>query len=236
MNYSLAFTTYNSAEYMLRQLEKDYFKMSGGLVDEIVIQDDFTNDYNILIEKQTEKIKVFQNPKHTYPLLGRVNLLNNCKNDWVILMDSDNFLNEKSFETLNSFTPESGTIYVPGFAHPEFNFRSQYGDTTIDLKLAAERLGQPGVNWMDVLLNTGNFLVPRKEYLEVAKDIDPYFSACPYEVIYFNYLWLKSGRVLYCNKDYEYEHGIRSDSFWRTLSPYTGHMSQQINQMYYQHR
>ena len=235
MNFTLAITTYNSADFMLRQLEQDYFTMSKGLIDEIVIQDDCTDDYKILLEKQTDNIKVFQNSHHTYPLLGRVNLLNNCKNDWVILMDSDNFLNEKSFEVLNSFTPKPGTIYVPGFAHPDYNFKSQYGNTTIDLKLAAERVGQPGVNWMDVLLNTGNFLVPRKEYLEVAKDIDPYFSPCPHEVVYFNYLWLRSGRTLYCNKDYEYIHTQRDDSFWRTLSPTTGHMIQQIYQMYHQH-
>ncbi len=236
MKVSLAFTTYNSANYMLQQLERDYFSMSGGLVDEIVIQDDFTDDYNILKEKETERIKVFQNPHHTFPLLSRVNLLNNCNNDWVILMDSDNFLLEKSFEAIKGLNLTAGTIFVPGFAYPAFDFRSQYSDTIIDLNLAANRVSQPGVNWMDVLLNTGNFLVPRKEYLEVAKDIDPSFSACPYEVIYFNYLWLKSGRTIFCSKDYEYEHSLRDDSFWRTHSGHTGHLIDQINRMYLQHR
>lgn len=234
MKFSLAFTTYNSANYMLKQLEQDYFNMSSGLIDEIVIQDDFTVDYDILLKHQADNIHVFQNSHHTFPLLSRVNLLNNCKNDWVLLMDSDNFLTKASFDTLNSFVPQQGIIYVPGFAHPSFNFREQYGDTMIDLKLAAARVGQPGLNWMDVLLNTGNFLVPRKEYLEVAKSIDSSLPVHPCEVLYFNYLWLKSGRTLYCNKDYEYIHSLRDDSFYRTHCSDT-RLPHSIYQMYHSH-
>ena len=236
MNYSLGFTTYNSASYIERQLDKDYFKMSGGLVDEIVIQDDFTEEYNLLKKYESDKIKVRQNPQHLYPLLGRPHLLNNCKNDWVLLMDSDNFLNEKTFEALHSFTPEPGTIYMPGFAWPEFDFRSQYPDTFIDLKVAANRVNIPGVNWMNVLLNTSNYLVPRKEFLEVAKDIDPSYAACPFEVIYFNYLWLKSGRRFFCKSNYEYVHGLRDDSFYRTHGGHTGHLLEKIYKMYESHR
>jgi hypothetical protein len=235
MKLTLAFTTYNSADYMLKQLEQDYFTMSNGIIDEIVIQDDYTDDYKILLEKQTDNIKVFQNSQHTYPLMSRVNLLNNCKNDWVILMDSDNFLTEKTFNVLGSFTPEPGVIYVPGFAHPGFNFKEQYADTLIDIKLAANRVGQPGLNWLDVLLNTGNFLVPRKEYIEVAKNIDPSLLVHPCEVLYFNFLWLSSGRVLYCNKDYEYIHGLRENSFYRTHCS-DPRLPGSIYELYYQYK
>lgn len=235
MNYSIAFTTYNSAQYIEQQLSQDYFKMSSGLVDEIVIQDDFTEDYNKLKPYETESIKFFQNPKRLLPLLSRVEMLKNCKNDWVLLMDSDNFLTQKSFDSLNSFIPEPSIIYMPGFAHPEFDFKSQYPDTFIDIKLAANRVGQPGVNWINVLLNTGNYLVPRLEYIEVAKTIDSQLPVCPCEVLYFNYLWLKAGKRFFCKSDYEYNHTQRPDSFYRTHCADT-RLPDSIYEMYYQHR
>lgn len=235
MKYTLAFTTYNSADYIERQLSNDFFAMSSGLVDEIVIQDDCSEDYNKLKSKETENIKIYQNSKRMLPLLGRVEMLKNCKNDWVLLMDSDNFLTQKSFDALNSFIPEPGVIYMPGFAHPDFDFRSQYPDTFIDLKLAANRVGQPGVNWINVLLNTGNYLVPRLEYLEVSKTIDPQLPACPCEVLYFNYLWLKAGKRFYCKSDYEYIHTQRDDSFYRTYCA-DRRLPDSIYELYYLHR
>ena len=60
MKLSLAFTTFNSANYIKQQIDKNYFEMSCGLVDEIIIQDDFSNDYNVLKPLETEKIKIFQ--------------------------------------------------------------------------------------------------------------------------------------------------------------------------------
>jgi len=105
----------------------------------------------------------------------------------------------------------------------------------IDMKMAAERIGVPGVNWINVLLNTSNYLIPRLEFLEVAKHIDPNLPVCPCEVLYFNYLWLKSGRRIFCNKDYEYDHGIREDSFYRTYCA-DSRLPESLYQLYYQHR
>ena len=150
-------------------------------------------------------------------------------------MDSDNFLTEKSFAALADITPQLGMIYSPGFAHPDFDFKSQYADTTIDLNLAANRIGVPGVNWINVLLNTGNYLVPRLEYIEVAKNIDLNLPVHPCEVLYYNYLWLRSGRKIFCKASYEYEHGLREDSFYRTHSSIPN-LENMLYGMYQQHR
>jgi glycosyltransferase involved in cell wall biosynthesis len=235
MKFTLAFTTYNSYQFIEQQLSKDYFAMSEGLIDEIVIQDDFSDDFLKLKTKETENIKIYQNSKRLLPLLSRPELLKNCKNEWVLLMDSDNFLTTKSFNSLKTIVPQPGVIYMPGFAEPDFNFRSQYPDTFIDLKLAANRVGQPGANWMNVLLNTGNYLVPKREYLEVVKTIDPTLLVCPCEVLYFNYLWLKAGKKLFCKSDYEYFHTQRPDSFYRTYCADT-RLPDSLYELYYQYR
>ena len=64
MNISLGFLNYNSFSYIEKQLEKDYFTMSNGIINEIVIQDDFSDhDYDKLKKRETENVKVFQNEK-----------------------------------------------------------------------------------------------------------------------------------------------------------------------------
>jgi glycosyltransferase involved in cell wall biosynthesis len=72
--------------------------MSGGLIDEIVIQDDCSEDYDLLKPHESENVRLFKNEKNLSPLLSRVNLVKNCKNDWVLLMDSDNFLEKNCFD------------------------------------------------------------------------------------------------------------------------------------------
>ena len=67
MNISLAFTTYNSAQFIENQLDKGYINASNGLIDEIVIQDDFTQDYVDLQKYKSNEVKVFQNEKHLSP-------------------------------------------------------------------------------------------------------------------------------------------------------------------------
>jgi len=230
LKISLAFMTYKSSSYIEQQLQKNYFDMSDGLIDEIIIQDDFTEDYETLKKYETDKIKVFQNSEHMFPLLGRVNLLNNCKNDWVLLMDCDNFLDKNSFDKIKEITPQAGTIYCPDFSRPMFGYK-EFSNTEIDLKYVAERLSYN--NCMRIFINTGNYLVPRKEYLEVASNIDSNYSQYTVDCVYYNYLWLKSGRKLFCVKDYEYDHGMRGDSYYMTHSGISDQKLQEVYQLYY---
>jgi hypothetical protein len=236
MNISLTFLTHNSSSYIIQQLEKNYFEMSKGLVNEIVVLDDCTNDYSLLKKFETDNVKIFRNDEHLYPLLSRPKVVELCKNDWVLLMDSDNFLCESVFDFIREKKLDENYIYAPGFAMPRLDYRPEYGNSVIDLKLASEKLQRTKSKRMDALLNTSNYLVPKNNFLEVAKNIDPKFSPCPHEVVYFNYLWFSSGRKIFCSKDWEYHHTLRPDSFWRTLSGSTGHLLKEIYQMYFDER
>lgn len=216
MKYSLGFTTYNSSQYIIKQLSKNYFEMSDYFIDEIVIQDDFSDDYTVLQPYANDKVKIFQNPKNLSPLLSRVNLIKNCKNERVLLMDSDNFLDKNSFLKINSIQPEDDKIYCPDFARPCFQFK-EFSGKDIDLAFAKQHLNELG---MQILLNTGNYFVPKNNYLKVAKNIDLSFAYYTVDVIYFNCLWLKAGNTISCIKDYEYDHTMRGDSYYMTHSAY----------------
>jgi hypothetical protein len=227
IKYSLAFMTYKSSSYIKQQLDRNYFELSDGLIDEIVIQDDFTEDYNILKPLETNNIKVFQNPEHMYPLTGRINLLNNCKNDWVLLMDSDNFLDKNSFNALRNIDLRTDTIYCPSFSRPNFSYK-EFSNNFVDYNFAVTKV-QQRVPLFCVLLNTGNYLVPKKTYLEIAKQIDNCYSGYTIDVIYYNYLWLKNKNYLYILDSYEYDHTSRPDSFWCT---HNSQSSSKLEDMY----
>jgi hypothetical protein len=213
MNISLSFLNYNSYDYIVKQLSLDYFTMSNNIINEIIIQDDCTDDYNNLKLLEKENIKVFQNTKRLKPLLSRIEILKNCNNDWVLLMDSDNFLDKNSFDNLFKVLTElkDNTIYSPDFARPAFNYK-KYSNTVIDFDFAKKEINQ---DTFQAFLNTGNYLVPKQNYLKIAEKIEQEYHEHMIEVMYYNFLWLKNGNYIKCVENYEYDHTMRGDSFSR---------------------
>jgi len=228
MKISLAFTTYNSYNYILKQLERDFFTMSGGLIDEIVIQDDCSEDYDLLKPHESENVRLFKNEKNLSPLLSRVNLVKNCKNDWVLLMDSDNFLEKNCFDKIKELELNDETTYCPDFARPNFGFKV-FSNVLMDMEFVKPKI--PNLD-MQIFLNTGNFLINRNNYLKVSEKIDESFAYWAVDVIYFNYLWLSSGYKLFCIKDYEYDHTLRGDSYWARIGEKSKHKLAEVNELY----
>lgn len=228
MKYSLAFTTYKSSKYIIQQLEKNYFNLSNNKISEIIIQDDYSEDYNILQSYSKENIKIFQNSKNLSPLLSRINLVNNCSNDYVLLMDSDNFLDKNSFSTINELELNENTIYCPEFARPNFNY-NKFSNITIDSTFAKNNIDDIT---LQIFLNTGNYLVPKKTYLETCKLIDEQFAYFTVDVVYFNFLWLSKKNTLKCVKDFHYDHTIRGDSYYMTHGGVSGEKLKEVIQLY----
>lgn len=212
MNLSLAFTTYKTLDFIYKQFCLDHFGLSNYLVNEIVVRDDLSVDYLPLSYFKSRNIKIFQNKINLSPLNSRPILVADCKNDWVLLMDADNFLDRSSYDVLRNFV-ENGLnkdiIYCPDFARPRFNYK-KFSGALIDANFAKKNIDDIEFK---VFINTCNYLVPRNAYLEVAKNIDISFSHLPIDTVYFNYLWLKSGRKLKCVSNFEYDHTIRGNSF-----------------------
>lgn len=234
MNISLGITTWNSATWISKQLdEHNYFEMSDNLIDEIIIQDDCSPDYDLLQKYKTEKIKLYQNNKRLSPLLSRKNLVENCKNDWVLLMDSDNFLKKYSdnnvdcFKVIKNLPKNQNTIYCPGFLHhPSYVNICNNIYNFNDIKRVFNE------HYIQTFLNTGNFLVPKKTYLEVCKDIDEKYLYYTVDVIYFLYLWLKKGNLIHCVGEYEYDHTICLDGFTCTDSNKSVDILQQVYKLF----
>jgi hypothetical protein len=81
MNISLSFLNYNSYDYIIKQISLDYFTISNGIIDEIIIQDDCSDDFTKLKSLETNNIKIFQNSKRLRPLLSRLESIKNKFNE-----------------------------------------------------------------------------------------------------------------------------------------------------------
>lgn len=231
MNFTLSFTTYKSANYILRQFCADHFSISRQLVNEIVIRDDCTSDYQILKNFKSKNIKVFSNEHNLSSLLNRPVLVNDCSNDWVLLMDADNYLDARSYSSLQrliSLPLDINTIYCPDFARPRFSYK-YFSNMIIDRAFARDNFHREDLR---VLLNTGNYLIPKQGYLEVSKLIDPTMAGFTCDTVYFNYLWLSSGRKIHCVDGFEYDHTSRDDSFWMTRHDISNEKLEYVNSLY----
>lgn len=205
--------------------------MSDDCVAEIVIQDDRSSDYEELQSYTNDKVRLYQNSENLSPLISRINLVQNCNYDRILLMDSDNFLDKNSFDKINSIpNPDPNTIYCPDFARPCFQFK-EYSDKIIDLQFAKQQIENIG---MQILLNTGNYFIPKTEYLKVCDKIDKKYAHYTVDVIYYNYLWLSNGNKIHCVKDYEYDHTMRGDSYYMTHSGFSGEKLEEVTNLYRQ--
>lgn len=206
--FSLAFTTYKRFAYLDRILEL-YTKTPE--VDEIVINDDCSEDYKLLIAKYgtISKIKIFQNSKNLGAALNKIHTVKLCTNDYVLLMDSDNTIGVEELKYLHSLDVKDNHVICPGQAIPAFNYSAleHQIDHTIFNKSDLHRC----------FANTGNYLVPKKLYLSAANlveesKVDP----GPYDVIYINYFICQLGGKLINDKQLKYQHRASSDGLWVT--------------------
>ena len=150
------------SRYLVKYLENED-------INEIIITDENGSD----IEKikrafpDNPKLVLIKNEQRLGPLLNKLKACSNAKNEWIVLMDSDNFLDVNSFNSLFSdLNFNDNTIYAPVFARPKFNFKS-ISNFNLDFNIVKNNF-----NHLICFLNTGNYLVPKKKYLEVAKNID----------------------------------------------------------------
>jgi glycosyltransferase involved in cell wall biosynthesis len=200
------------------------------------------------VSEQSKKIKVIRNKKNLGGFRNKYEAVKSSKNEWVYLLDSDNFLVDGSISALYN-TPEwdDKTCYCPSVpimerkrgyrAWDDWNHR-RFGYEPFDLggvqeffKLEEKLSKQVGCGLgVNGLLNTGNFFVNRDNYTSSLKSAieNPVVEPHAADVIAFSYYWLTDNGKFQILPSLYYFHRIRDDSFWNT----TGHVAGVASQMY----
>jgi len=180
--------------------------LSERLINDIIITHDCSNDYKEIFKlSKHKKIRLYKNVKNWHILHNKRNAIYHAKNNWVICLDSDNKIDSNYIRTLNEYELDKDIIYAPEFAKPQFDYRC-FSDKVLHKSTISEFSNNGAFM---AFLNTFNYCINRDEYLKVYR----YTTEChSSDSIYFNYLWLKSGRSIYVVPELKYEHRVHQNS------------------------
>ena len=191
------------------------------LIQEIIISDENGNDVNKIATtfKGNLKLKLFTNAHVLGPFFNKLNACSKSSNEWIVLMDSDNFADIDYFVTAKQYiekniTNEKNIILAPSRANPHFDFTHLE-----NLIYKKGTFIQNNINSknQDVLINTGNYVINKylidninltNELINISKS-----SAC--DVIYFNTLLFEQLNLhFHVVPKLTYSHVVHNDSIY----------------------
>jgi glycosyltransferase involved in cell wall biosynthesis len=190
-------------------------------VVEVVIVDDGSSESEFkslqeqvrLIDKKG-RVKIHRREKNLGALLTKLECVERSASDWVLVLDSDNTAFRCYLDQLSSLkTPSDDTIYCANWAFPFFSFQELAG-TEINFARACS-LTRSGILRRVYIINDGNYLVPRKEYIRCISKIGPLKSDVA-DVMLVNYRWLSEGNKIAVLSRAAYMHRVEAGSFWKT--------------------
>lgn len=197
--------------------------ISNPYIDEVIIADENGNDYNLLLEhfSNETKLKVFRNETILGPFLNKLNVLRKAKNQWIVLIDSDNFADLNYFETIHHYISTNSlhdfTVLMPSFAKPNFNYKDF--ENQIMTKNNIKNIEKINNLMFNCLINTGNYVLNKKLVDNISlehesKEIIETSSAC--DVKYFNLLLLEQFPEIefHVVKNLEYHHVVHANSIY----------------------
>jgi glycosyltransferase involved in cell wall biosynthesis len=222
---SVAIPFYNTHEFLEKCLENllDY-----KFVNEIIIVDDCSKKEIFYNHK---KVKIIRNRQNIGAFKNKYNAIKNSTNRWVYLLDSDNSIplnSLKSLENINTQKLDADTIYCPSsLILKNVDLDEKLDDSVvdfsfikkkIDISIAKEYLVNKN-NTFHWLLNTGNFLVNKNNYISVVDDvlINKKYKYLEADAIVFTYFWLKNKKYLKILKNFHIFHTLRQNSISHTV-------------------
>lgn len=221
--FSLCIPTIDRFDDFLKNYLPKY--LENELIDEIIITDENGNDIEKI--KQTfgniEKLKLFKNESRLGPFLNKIKACKEAKNEWIVLMDSDNFADKNYFSIAkdyikNNIKEQKNIILAPSKAKPNFNYSHlsgfiyKKGDFTKNLQ-KEQLIKQDYKNSSEVLMNTGNYIINNFliKNLNLQNETENITKSSACDVIYFNTLLFEQLDLhMHIIKDLEYDHVVHN--------------------------
>jgi len=203
------------------------------LINEIIITDENGNDINKIINSNInrDKLKLYKNKNRLGPFLNKLSACKYALNEWIVLIDSDNFADfnyfNNAYEYIKTLENTKYTIISPSFAKPEFNFKHLQNKTINKFNLREivnfDNTYRGSYSSLHILMNTGNYILNKSliNDLDISKEINniQYSSAC--DVIYMNTLFFEQFNLnFHVLSNLEYYHAIHDDSIYKKTNIY----------------
>lgn len=193
-------------------------------IDEIVICDENGEDTKMIQEtyKDNDKIKVYINDQILGAFLNKRKVVSLAKNDFVCLMDSDNFAPLSYFEAWNTYVQTNGlkenNVYCPSRTIPQVNHQGfDYRPFIGSYNFVESKKNFSNVMF-NCMLNTGNYIFSKKLYMESDpnESQQELVSSCKaLDVLYQNYLLFTKGNAIFSVvHNMEYHHIVHDGSYY----------------------
>ncbi len=225
---SVAITTWNRADRVLALVP---ILLQDPRIGEVVVRDDASApaDYEKLargLAPMGARVRLHRNDQNRGPFANKVAAVADCSLEWALLLDSDNHVGKDYLDALfllPAWSPQ--VMYCPQFGWPNFDF-SLLAGAPLDCHGAAEMTAGPANELMRVFLNTGNYVVPVKEYV---RRLAPFATRrVPPDVIFANLIWLHQGGLLHTVPGMAYEHVLHEGSWFRATAQESKTMVKQM--------
>jgi hypothetical protein len=221
--------------------------VNNDLIQEIIITDENGNDVEKIKNKygENQKLTLIKNEDRLGPFLNKLKACKYAKNEWIVLMDSDNFAPEEYFITAkkyieNEIKDQKNIILAPSKARPNFNYSHLsgfiYKNGSFKTNLMKENTLIKPENCISVILmNTGNYVINKYliDNLNINDEIKNINQSSSCDVIYFNTLLFEQLDLnLHVVPNLEYDHVVHNGSIYIQTSNQFKNFSKIIHNRY----
>jgi hypothetical protein len=218
------------------------------LIDEIIITDENGNDVDKIHINfpNNNKLVLIKNDTKLGPFLNKQKACSYAKNEWIALMDSDNFASDNYFITAKNYIDtvigdQKNIILAPSKAQPNFNYSHLcgfiYKKDWFDKNNALEKqLKLPINSPSSTLMNTGNYIINKHliNNLNLSNESNNINLSSSCDVIYINTLLFEQLDLnLHVVTNLEYDHVVHNGSIYIQTSSKFKDFAKDIHQRYY---
>lgn len=210
------------SKYLIDYLDNEY-------INEIIITDENGND----IEKikhafpDNQKLVLIKNNERLGPFLNKIKACSYAKNEWIVLIDSDNFAFKDYFQIAKKYIEEKvgeqkNIILAPCKAKPNFDYSHLCGfiykkGSFNQNNNLEKQIIQKHNSASDTLMNTGNYVINKYliNNLNLSLETDNIQKSSACDVIYFNILLFEQLDLnMHIVPNLEYDHVVHNGSIY----------------------
>jgi len=226
--FSLCIPTMNRFDNFLIRYLPEY--LNNEYIDEIIITDENGSD----IEKiknyfpNNEKLILIKNETVLGPFLNKYKACSIAKNEWIALIDSDNFADKNYFITAKNYINENNNklqknvILSPSIGKPIFDFSHLSGfiftkENIEEIRQKEKVIIKPNNFTSETLFNLGNYIINKQliDNLNMNSEIINIHKSSACDVTYFNVLLFEQLDLnFHVVTNLEYEHVVHNESIY----------------------
>lgn len=216
LKFSVGIPHYNRGNLIYRPL---FHLLNHPAVEEVVIVDDGSREEEFqslasFVESLGcgDRIKIFRRKENRGALLTKLECVERCDSEWVLVLDSDNTAFSSYLGALGAIRNlNANTFYCASWAWPLFPFHDFKG-LRIDFEKSCEWT-RSGLLKRVFIFNDGNYLVNRRAYINCVNGMGEIASDVA-DVMVVNYNWLSREGALEVLPQVAYFHRVDASSFW----------------------